>query len=283
MLFEHQLIDLHTDLGFNLEKARSTRHPAKTITDVVYADDLALLSDTMEEATKLLHYIEEAASEIGLYINAGKTKFISYNQEVEIKSKNNNIIKSVKEFVYLGSNINSTERDIQIRKGKAWGALEGLNIIWKSSLTDQLKRNFFKAAVESVLIYGSTTWTLKKHQEALLDGTYTRMLHAALKISWKKHPTKKRLYGHLPPISVSLRERRLRLAGHSWRSKSELASDTLLWNPMHRNRSIGRPCRTYIDQLADDSGCHLNDLPTAMSDREGWRERVKFIREEFST
>ena len=74
--------DLHTDLGFTLEKARSTRHPAKSITEVDYTYDLALLSDTMDKSTKLLHYIEEAASEIGLYISAGKT---SYNQEGEIK------------------------------------------------------------------------------------------------------------------------------------------------------------------------------------------------------
>ena len=126
-------------MGFTLIKARSSRHPAKTITDVDYADDLALLSDTMEEATKLLHFVEEAASEIGLYINAGKTEFICYNLEGHIKSRNGNHIKSVNEFVYLGSNIQSTERDIKIRKGKAWGALNGLSIIWKSSLPEKLE------------------------------------------------------------------------------------------------------------------------------------------------
>lgn len=94
----------------------------------------------------------------------------------------------------------------------------------------------------------------------------------------KEHPTKKRLYGHLPPISVSLRERMLRLAGHS-----ELVSDTLLWNLLHGKRSVGRPHHTYIDQLVDDPGCHLEDLPMAMSDRDGLKERVRGIREEFST
>ena len=276
--------DLHADLGFTLTKARSSRYPAQSITDVDYADDLALLSDTVEEATKLLHLVEEAASEIGLYINAGKTEFICYNEEGEIKLRNGTNIKPVKEFVYLGSNIQSTERDIEIRKAKAWSALDGLTIIWKSTLSDKLKRDLFKAAVESILLYGSTTWTLTKQQEKSLDGTYTRMLRAVLNISWKKHPTKKRLYGHhLHPISVAIREMRLRLAGHLWRNKSELASDVLLWKPTHGKRSIGRPHRTYIDQLVDDSGCLLEDLPTAMSDRDGWKERVRRIREELST
>lgn len=73
-------VDEHPNLGFTLTKARSTRHPAKTITDVDYADDIALLSDTIQEASELLHRVEKAAREIGLYINSDKTEFISFNQ-----------------------------------------------------------------------------------------------------------------------------------------------------------------------------------------------------------
>ena len=270
--------DLHPELGFTLDRARSRRHPAKVITDVDYADDLALISDTIDEATKLLHLVEKAASEIGLYINAKKTEFISFNQTGEIKSLNGNSLKSVKDFSYLGSNIQSTEKDINIRKAKAWKALDGLSVIWKSNLTDRLKRDFFKAVVDPVLTYGSSTWTLTKQQETSLDGTYTRLLRAALNISWKKHPTKKRLYGHLPPISMSIREARLKLTGHIWRHKKELASEILFWTPRHGKRSAGRPERTYTDQLVDDTGLHLEDLPKVMEDRVGWRERIKRIR-----
>lgn len=93
--------------------------------------------------------------------------------------------------------------------------------------------------------------------------------------SLKKHPTKKRLYG--TPSSVSLRERIFQLAGHSWRNKSELVSDTLLWNPMHGKRLVGRPHHTYINQLVDDCRCYLEELQTAMSDRDGWKEQVRKI------
>ena len=55
-----------------------------------------------------------------------------------------------------------------------------MNVIWKSNLTDKLKRNFFRAAVESVLMYGSITWTLISSLEKKQDGAYTRMLRAAL-------------------------------------------------------------------------------------------------------
>ena len=35
----------------------------------------------------------------------------------------------------------------------------------------------------------------------------------------------------------------------------------------------GRPARTYIQQLCDDTGCSPEDLPEVMNDREKWRER----------
>ena len=271
-------VDSHTELGFTLEISRSPRYPARVITDVDYADDIALLSDTIEEASKLLHLVESAASEIGLYINAKKTEFICYNQHGNITSKSGVAIKSVDEFNYLGSNIHSTEKDIITRKAKAWKALDGLTVIWKSSLTDKMKRDLFKAVVDPILTYGSTRWTLTKQQEASLDGTYTRLLRTALNISWKKHPTKKRIYGHLSPISTSIRERRLKLAGHLWRNKQELASDVLFWDPKQGKHSIGRPHHTYIDQLVDDTDLALEDIPTAMDDRKIWRERIKQIR-----
>ena len=55
-------------------------------------------------------------------------------------------------------------------------AINRLSTIWKSDLTDKMKRSFFQAAVTSILLYGCTTWTLTKRLEKKLDGNYTRML-----------------------------------------------------------------------------------------------------------
>ena len=61
---------------------------------------------------------------------------------------------------------------------------------------------FFQAAVTSILPYGCTIWTLTKRLEKKLDGNYTRMLRAILNKSWRQHPTRHQLYGHLPPIKL---------------------------------------------------------------------------------
>ena len=151
-------------------------------------------------------------------------------------------------------------------------------IFYWSDLTDKMKRSFFQAADTSILLYGCTTWTLTKRLEKKLDGNYTRMLHAILNKSWQQHPTRHQLYGHLPPITKTIQVRRTRHAGHCWRSRDELIRDVLLWIPTHGRAKAGRPARTYIQQLCEDTGCCPEDLPKAMNDREEWRERVRDIR-----
>ena len=104
------------------------------------------------------------------------------------------------------------------------------------------------------------------------------MLRAILNKSWQQHPTRHQLYGHLPPITKTIQVRRTRHAGHCWRSRDELIRDVLLWIPTHGRAKAGRPARTYIQQLCEDTGCCPEDLPRAMNDREEWRERVRDIR-----
>ena len=156
-------------------------------------------------------------------------------------NKNSRILKKLKVvFTYLGSSVSSTEKDINTRLTKAWTAIDRLSIIWKSDLTDKMKRNFFQAAVVSILLYGCTTWTLTKRLEKKLDGNYTRMLRAILNKSWRQHPTRHQLYGHLPPITKTIQVRRTRHAGDCRRSKDELISDVLLWTPTYGQAKAGR-------------------------------------------
>ena len=201
-----------------------------------------------------------------------------YNQTRDISTLDGTPLKLVDKFTYRGSSVASTEKDIETRLTKAWTAINRLSIIWKSDLTDKMKRSFFQAAVTSILLYGCTTWTLTKWLEKKLEGNYTRMLRAILNKSWRQHPTRHQLYCHLPPITKTIQVRRTRHAGHCWRSRDELISDVLLWTPTHGRTKAGRPARTYIQQLCEDTGCCPEDLPEAMNDREEWRERVRDIR-----
>ena len=119
--------------------------------------------------------------------------------------------------------------------------------------------------------------------EKKLDGNYTRMLSALLNKSWRQHPKKYQLYGHLPPITKTIKVIRTRHAGYCWRSGDELISDVLLWTTLHGEAKAGRQARTYIQQLGKETGCNPEDLPETMNNWEEWRQKARYIRADGTT
>ena len=110
--------------------------------------------------------------------------------------------------------------------------------------------------------------------EKKVDGNYTRMLRAILNKSWRENPQRSSCIVTYHPSKI----RRTRHVGYCWRSRDEFISDVLLWAPSHGRAKAGWPAQTYIQQFSADTGCSPEDLPEAMDDRVGWRERVRDIR-----
>ena len=171
-------IDKIRENGFELTKKRSRMYPAKTITDADYADNIALLANKPNQAKTLLHSLERAAAGIGIHVNAQKTEYMCYNQTGNISTLDGTSLKLVDKFTYLRSSVSSTEKDIDTRLTKACTAIYRLSVMWKSDLTDKMKRSFFQAAVVPILLYGCTTWTRTKWLKKKLEGNYTRLLRA---------------------------------------------------------------------------------------------------------
>ena len=103
--------------GFKLAKER--RYPAQTITDADNVDDIALLANTPASAESLLHSLERAAGNIGLHVNADKTKYMCFNQRSDMSTLKSGPLKLVDKFTYLGNSVSSTENDINTRLAKA--------------------------------------------------------------------------------------------------------------------------------------------------------------------
>ena len=72
-----------------------------------------------------------------------------------------------------------------VRKGLAWNACNKLHHIWQSGISNSTKLAFFRASVESILLVGAETWTMKSDLQERLDGTYmyTRLLMRVRNIS----------------------------------------------------------------------------------------------------
>ena len=109
------------------------------------------MANTPNQDETLLHNLKRATASIGLHVNAHKTEYMSYNQTGDISTRDGTPLKLVDKFFYLGSSVASTKKDIDTRLTKAWTAINSLSTIWKSGLTDKMKRSFFQAAVNTAV------------------------------------------------------------------------------------------------------------------------------------
>ena len=78
--------------------------------------------------------------------------YLNHEDQINMKILSGHNIKRVEEFKYLCSYIDSTQHSVSLIIGSAWADSHSLNIIWKSYLSSKLKRNFFRASVETVLV-----------------------------------------------------------------------------------------------------------------------------------
>ena len=265
------------DLGFTITPRKSRRHPKEVLADLGFADGIALLSDAIYEAQQLLYKVERECKKVGLGLNGPKTKSLAYNVEdlVPMKTLDGTELEWKEDFKYLGSWVDSSAKDMSVRKALAWKALNSMDKIWKSCMRTELKKKFFTATVESILLYGCEAWSLTEAEEKSLDGTYTRMLRKATNVHWSSHTTNETLYGNLPPLTSKIAARRLRLAGHCHRHPELSTSKLVLWEPTHGHRGRGRPRTTYIDTLRRDTGAANSDeLAVLMGNRDVWRIHV---------
>ena len=91
----------------------------EVLTEFDFADDIALLSEDVQQAQKLLCRVETSVAKIGLKMKSGKTKYMSLNlnQGVPLKTNDGTALKEVGDFKYPRNWMASTAKDIKMRKG----------------------------------------------------------------------------------------------------------------------------------------------------------------------
>ena len=65
-------VDTMSENGYQLRPKRSSRYPAEFLTDTDFADDIALIRQSLEHARDLLQSLEQASNGVGLYPNETK-------------------------------------------------------------------------------------------------------------------------------------------------------------------------------------------------------------------
>ena len=275
--------NLEEPVGFTIRPRQCRRHPAEKLADVEFADDVALITDTIKEAQAFLLSLEDAARSVGLHMNEGKTKYLFVNTPrpvpAPLVSSKGCGIEEVEDFVYLGTWIASSEHDFLVRKAKAWAACHRMRTIWQSDMRRDLKINLFQATVESILLYGSETWTITEALKKKIDGCYTRMLWMVLDSKWKDRKrnrvTNADTYGSLQRVSTKIQQRRMRLAGHIHRHNELVGHELLLWEPKHGHSGRGKKRLTYVDTLRKDTELDcVDEIGGLMNNRCLWRTAI---------
>ena len=162
------------------------------VTDLDFADDIAVLSSSASNMQIMILSIELWALKVGLKINGPKTEFmVSGYVDLLAPSAKFHLssgleLKKVLDFKYLGTWLLSSMNDFKLRHAAAWSAIiRRLIGIWKSiAISNHLKIRLYNCLVVLILLYNATTWTMNKTLTKAITSGYNRLLHYALNIHW---------------------------------------------------------------------------------------------------
>ena len=289
--------------GAVLQQPITASHEEVTVLDTDYADDMALLDnrkDGLQETTDLL---SKYAAQAGLRINVRKTEVMAvakntsqrpYTEEGTVDiSVEGSQVQQVSDFTYLGVIISSDgtiDRELSARIRKASGAFNQLSNIWKNrNIQTNTKIRIYKAAVLTILLYGSEVWNTTKKQHHRLEVFHQRCLRRILRIKWYHRTRNVDVLerARINPIETFVGVNRLRWFGHVSRMPDDRMPKYLLdWTPAHGKRSRGRPRTTWQKCVLEDASVFLKDPDIVLDkvkelagDRKHWREMIRHKRE----
>ena len=154
MVIDYVMSRSEDDHGFIYKLRESHRQQEQKLNDLDFADDIALLENSIKLANEQLKKLADAALDVGLEINVEKTEYMAFNipsEECHIMIGNHEI-KRVDDFRYLGSMMKSSENDFKRRRGLAIGAWTNLEKIWRAEHVPlELKVNIFDASVQTTI------------------------------------------------------------------------------------------------------------------------------------
>ena len=204
---------LQLDSGVVTHPRRSRRHPAKSLNDLDFADDIALLESSISRAQAQLTKTAEAAADLGLVISAPKTEYMTVNCNPQPTLQvYGDPINHVSDFKYLGSMVASGSSDLKRRKSLAWCAFWKLEQLWKSphiSITTKVK--LFNTTCVTILLYGCESWVITQDMENKINAFATSCFRIMLNIKRIDHVLNTTVYSmtNTVPLIHLVRHRQL--------------------------------------------------------------------------
>ena len=154
-----------------------------------YADDLALMADSIELLQRAADVLQDLLSRFGLVISIDKTKTMIFNWKGDesqypetIITINNIAIENVKQFVYLGSSISYSEpgtsdKELDRRIGMAHSKFaEMKKVLCNYHLKLHIRMKYYNTYIRMRLCYCCETWTLTQKQYQRIEKVHLQFL-----------------------------------------------------------------------------------------------------------
>ena len=199
-------------------------------------------------------------------------------------------VERVSHFPYLGSVVladGTLDKELNTRIGKAYGAFTSLHKIWYNrNIQTSTKIRIYKAAVLTVLVYGSEAWTTTQSQDKRVEAFHQRCLRRILRIQWYRRISNEEVLERagIEGIAAFVGSNRLRWFGHLIRMPAERTPNRLYkWQPTHGRRSRGRPRTTWSSCILNDfrdvtgGAQSLRAVTELAVDRKEWRRQMALI------
>ncbi|BHF76926.1 hypothetical protein SprV_0502002700 [Sparganum proliferum] len=263
--------------------------PGHRLTDLDYADDIALLASSFGDLQSMVSRVNEVAKSVGLSINAGKTTVFSScipDQEKAPLGIDDCQLEEVDSFKYLGARLlpsGQIKDDIVSRIDAARWVFSSLRkCLWiRRDLSIATKIRVYRASVRSVLLYGCECWALRMEDDRKLEVFDHHCLRIILRVKFTdfvSNETVRARCDNIARITQAIQERRLRWFGHVLRRPPQELSVTAL-DPAplpHWRRRRGGQFKTWLDTVRQDMEVVLG--PSVFGLRRWRREWVELSR-----
>lgn len=264
----------------------------KRLSHLRFADDIVLITTTIQEAEDMLHELNNCSMSIGLKINRRKTQFMK-NKHVPDRELclGTEKLEEVQSYVYLGRSINmqnDTRQEVTRRRMAAWAAYNNIKSFAHQVSDNRKRAQLFDSAILPALCYASETWASTKGTLNHVRTTHRALERSLMQVS--KHQQRR-----LKISSSSIREKslvedpqvriikgKMRWAGHIARRQDDRWTTRCTeWYPRGVKRPLGRPPTRWSDSVSLNWKSYSNEnndrrrrLPhwlTAARDRLTWR------------
>ena len=188
-----------------------------------------------------------------------------FKQNKSVYTFNGKYLELIHQFIYLDSNISSTESDVNVRVGKTQTTIASYRSYRNFYFSYEIKLGFFYTVVPPEILQRCTTWTLTKRLEKKLNGSCTIIFVCCSQEILKAAPHKK------AAARAIIRHLTTRHTGYYSKSRDEPRSDVLLDGTLTGPSSPGQSgpgnnvneVVLYPPQISssDVISCHTQNIP----------------------